>query len=360
MGARIFDTTNPGTREAGDPDLGAPNERCTPAGPGIGAGGEPNSDNKGVNCEPQGNALIVQEDNDNPNIPDDNVNGGTMTFNFFEPGGKYVYEMGLLDIDYATTVKVIYENGNGGTSENDIVVPRLGDNSFQVFKINQAAVRSIKVIMTRSGAVTYIKFCPCSKITVDFDKAADGTPIKGGDYVTDQWKSLGLTVAASGTESSKKGARIFDTTNPGSRKAGDPDLGAPTQRCTPTGPGIGEGGMPGGPGVNCEPQGYALIIQEDNDVPDVPDDNRDGGTITLDFSAKPRYVYEMGLLDIDEVTTVDIVYVNDKGVTVKQTRKAPELGDNSFQVVEINQANVKRVILTMEGSGAVTFVSFCA
>jgi hypothetical protein len=157
-GARIFDTTNPGTQDAGDPDLGAPNQRCTPAGPGIGVGGEPSLGNWGVNCEPQGNALIVQEDNANPNIPDDNVNGGTIAFDFFEPGGKYVYEMGLLDIDYATTVKVVYENGDGSTSENDLVVPLLGDNSFQVLKIRQAAVRSIKVIMARSGAVTYIMF----------------------------------------------------------------------------------------------------------------------------------------------------------------------------------------------------------
>jgi hypothetical protein len=157
-GARIFDTTNPGSIKAGDPDLGAPNQRCTPAGPGIGAGGEPTSGNKGVNCKPQGNALIIQEDNAYPDIPNDNVNGGTITFDFFEPGGKYVYEMGLLDIDYATTVKVVYENGDGSTSENDLVVPLLGDNSFQVLKIRQAAVRSIKVIMARSGAVTYIMF----------------------------------------------------------------------------------------------------------------------------------------------------------------------------------------------------------
>jgi hypothetical protein len=205
--------------------------------------------------------------------------------------------------------------------------------------------------------------CSCRKITVDFDKAADGTPIKRGDYVTDQWKSLGLMLAASGTESSKKGARIFDTTNPGRRKTGDPDLGAPNKRCTPAGPGIGRGGEPGEPdkkGVNCEPQGNALIIQEDNSRPGVPNDNRNGGTITMDFSTKRRYVYEMGLLDIDDAATVDIVYVKGNGVTVKKTRNVPQLGDNSFQVFKINQANVKRVMLTLEGSGAVTFVSFCA
>jgi hypothetical protein len=113
-------------------------------------------------------------------------------------------------------------------------------------------------------------------------------------------------------------------------------------------------------GVNCKPQGHALIIQEDNGRLDVPNDNRNGGTITMDFSTKRIYVYEMGLLDIDDAATVDVVYVSSNGVTVKKTRTVPELGDNSFQVFKINQANVKRVILKMEGSGAVTFVSFCA
>jgi hypothetical protein len=48
--------------------------------------------------------------------------------------------------------------------------------------------------------------------------------------VRNEWKSLGLVVDASGTESAEKGVRIFDTTNPGSEEAGDPDLGAPTPR----------------------------------------------------------------------------------------------------------------------------------
>lgn len=45
-----------------------------------------------------------------------------------------------------------------------------------------------------------------------------------------------------------------------------------------------------------------LIIQEDNVKEcgvDVPDDNQDGGTITMDFSPPAEMVYSIGLLDVD-------------------------------------------------------------
>lgn len=39
-------------------------------------------------------------------------------------------------------------------------MPILGDNSKQTLEINQERVRWIKVMFSRSGAMTYIKFCP--------------------------------------------------------------------------------------------------------------------------------------------------------------------------------------------------------
>ena len=55
--ARIFDT--PFADE--DPDLGSPNNKC--GGPGVGTGGE--SDTEGENCDPdgEGNVLIFLESN---------------------------------------------------------------------------------------------------------------------------------------------------------------------------------------------------------------------------------------------------------------------------------------------------------
>jgi hypothetical protein len=202
----------------------------------------------------------------------------------------------------------------------------------------------------------------CDSVTVDFDNAADGTPIKRGDYVRDQWKSLGLTLFAEGGLSKSKGnmPRIFDTKNPGTENAGDPDLGAPNERCTPAGPGIGNDGEPGNKGVNCAPQGNALIVQEVNKRPDVPDDAAEGGTITLDFpDAGGKYVSEIGLLDIDEATSVVVIYENEEGAHINKVIEVPNLGNNSFQVVKIDIERVRWIKVMMEGSGAVTYIKFC-
>ena len=155
----IFDTENPGGEkpgDCGDSDLGAPNKECPGGGPGHGVGGEPGE--PGENCEPLGNALVVQEPGED--CPDDNVDGGIITLDFLAEGGNYVYEIGLLDIDYAATVVVVYEKSPGELDEYEIAVPLLGDNSFQTLIIDQANVKWIKVMLARSGAVTFITFCP--------------------------------------------------------------------------------------------------------------------------------------------------------------------------------------------------------
>jgi hypothetical protein len=204
----------------------------------------------------------------------------------------------------------------------------------------------------------------CKSFTVvDFDTAADGTPTKPGEYVRDQWKSLGFTLFAEGGLSSKMGnmPRIFDTKNPGTEKAGDPDLGAPNVGCTPSGPGIGEGGKPGTQGANCAPQGNVLIIQEANRLPGIPDDNGGGGIISLDFpDTGGKYVSEIGLLDIDEKgTSLVVIYENDKGGTSQKVIPAQNLGNNSFQFVKIDTARVKSIKVMLTGSGAVTGIKFC-
>mmetsp|Transcript_27256 Transcript_27256/g.49270 ORF Transcript_27256/g.49270 Transcript_27256/m.49270 type:complete len:97 (-) Transcript_27256:326-616(-) len=80
---RLVDAANPGTLEKGDPDLGSPNKKCPISGPGQGEGGE--RDVRGANCQPQRRVVIIQEDNDYPEIPDDNEGGGTISFVFIKP-----------------------------------------------------------------------------------------------------------------------------------------------------------------------------------------------------------------------------------------------------------------------------------
>jgi hypothetical protein len=101
--------------------------------------------------------LIVQEPG--TDVPDDNGEGGMITLDFPYPEGQYVKEIGLLDVDYATEILVVYET-EYGFKEYSIPVPLLGDNSAQTVRIDQINVKWIKVIFARSGAVTSITFCP--------------------------------------------------------------------------------------------------------------------------------------------------------------------------------------------------------
>jgi hypothetical protein len=91
---RLFNTSDIGDELIGDSDLGSPNQFCSPSGPGVGAGGKP--DQPGENCVPQGNVLIIQEEDTEQ--PDDSEDGCCITFDFINKV-EYVYEIGLMDID---------------------------------------------------------------------------------------------------------------------------------------------------------------------------------------------------------------------------------------------------------------------
>jgi hypothetical protein len=148
---RLFNTSIVGN----DPDLGSPNSKCNPAGPGIGEGGEPTG--AGPNCNPLGNVLIIQNSDSSVTIPDDIVRGGTIFFDFKDE--PYVYEIGLLDMDYDASVTVVYRTASGQRTNETFEVPLKGDNSVQTLIINKANVRRVSVDMIRSGAVTFISYC---------------------------------------------------------------------------------------------------------------------------------------------------------------------------------------------------------
>jgi hypothetical protein len=382
---RLLDTANPVDGECGDPDLGAPNMRCPGGGPGEGEDGEP--DGRGPNCNPLGNVLIVQEPGEN--CPDDNVDGGEIVFDF-NPKADYVSSIGLLDVDYATALTVRYMDNYGAMRTKNIQVPTLGDNSYQDLSINIARVSKITLTMRRSAGVSSISFCyprvpvapptfapptpapptpapptptpptagGCSLTKVDFNKDAKGNYLNRGDYVSNQWADYGLVLSSIGGFGTRP--RLFDTANPGTNQYGDPDLGAPNEACPGGGPGWGAGGQPGTPGENCSPQGLALIVQEVNNSMEIPDDNGDGGTIVMDFTEPGgQYVKEIGLLDMDYSADVIVEYLTSSGSIATRIIPVSILGDNSYQVVEIDQANVKWLKLRMQRSGAVTFITFC-
>lgn len=194
----------------------------------------------------------------------------------------------------------------------------------------------------------------CADVVINFDSDDSDSPLAPGMYVSNEWSKYGLSLSASGGLGTLP--RLFDSSEP----IGDRDLGAPNNRCTPPGPGVGEGGEPGTPGENCSPLGNVLIIQEVNDDPSVPDDQRGGGAIVLDFNEPINYFYEIGLLDIDKPnSTITVVFENSIGDLEEKEIPIPELGDNSKQTLPINIANVLKLTLNLKDSGAVTYIRFC-
>lgn len=147
-----------------DKDLGAPNGECPGGGPGRGVDGEPgpNNDNPYQNCSPQGNVLIIQEDNRDNRcglIPDDNVDGGHITMDF-SPMATKVNSLQLLDVDYPVNIVVVYKDDKGKIREKPLIEPPVtGDNSLQTVDIDCKNVVQLRLNLRRSGAVTSLKFC---------------------------------------------------------------------------------------------------------------------------------------------------------------------------------------------------------
>jgi hypothetical protein len=267
----------------------------------------------------------------------------------------------------------MYQNEDDKTMTKTIDVPRLGDNSVQTVLINLANVSQVKLRLRRSGAVTFLSFldCPtptpkptpppsphaCINSTITFDTDENGKPISRGTYVQNEWFDVyGIKLSASGGLGDIP--RIFDTNSIGTRKYGDPDLGTPNEMCG--GPGSGKGGEPGQPAANCVPLGNVIIIQEDNDDPTIPDDQQGGGTISFDLTTKVHYIYEIGVMDIEERSRSFITVVHDVGTKQETTQiDFVGLGDNAVQTVLINIANVSKLTLNLDTSGAITHLGVC-
>jgi hypothetical protein len=392
---RLFSSANVGNMLYGDSGLGSPNVLCDPSGPGVGDDGAP--DQPGENCSPQGNVLIIQEENDNTFQPDSSDTGGTIVFDFASNVSS-VEEIGLLDIDEENcTISLAYGTPNGKNRTTIDVIPQ-GHNSVQTIAVNLARVSQLNVTFTGSGAVTFVGLClndggssmpssapslsrsptisptelglaapsksppllvfgSCVNYTIDFDTLPDGTPLDGGAYLSDQWfDEYGLTLSASGGFGDFP--RLFNTTHVGTVENGDPDLGAPNRECDTPGPGVGFGGIPGTRGENCEPLGNVLIIQETEK--EQPDDNAGGGVITFDFAQPVEFVHEIGMMDIEGDDSVIIVLFEDEnGVDERISFTIDGVGNNGVQTVEIGVSRVTQVIVDLHTSGAVSFITFC-
>ncbi|MEP0548519.1 MAG: hypothetical protein ABJF88_16400, partial [Rhodothermales bacterium] len=160
----IFDTANP---TGGDTDLRTP-------GSGVG------------NTTALGNVLIISEDGDESD-PDDDVNGGTMVFEFAQ--SVDVQQVNLLDIDTneAATVRAY---GPGGALITTVNAINRGNNSFQSVIVNAEGVRRLEVEFSSSGALAGLVFCEGEE---DICEADQGPPEVTYAFQEDRYVLLTVT-----------------------------------------------------------------------------------------------------------------------------------------------------------------------
>ncbi len=144
--AVIFDSSNP---TGGDTDLGSPNQAF--GGPGIGSGG---ASGAGANMTALNNILIIQEHSQMCGpvfcTPDDDANGGTITFTFDDP--MTVETIVIVDADDGNpSGAVVTIDANSGSYT--LSFPSLGNNSVITLPIFEDGVLSMDVSFQGSGAI---------------------------------------------------------------------------------------------------------------------------------------------------------------------------------------------------------------
>ena len=150
--ARIFDTGNPGqTQLTGDPDLGSPHRLCPGGGPGRGKGGQPSQ--PGANCIPQGNVLIIQEED--KIYPDDNRGGGTICFDFVKPIGFET--IGLMDFPANRNDILAVKQANGRITPIQVVGAGNGGVFSMDVELND--VVQVCLYLAGEGAITNLGIC---------------------------------------------------------------------------------------------------------------------------------------------------------------------------------------------------------
>lgn len=263
----------------------------------------------------QGNILILQNDDaSNPAAvagvyprPNDDEDGGTLTFDFLRP--LQALSVDLIDIDntsgesalitltdYSALTRVFTVpadwTGNVGVGTLDLqsLLPQAGFNSVATAVedggFDPNAIVSMDIELGSSGGVDNLHLIvPCVQLT--FEVEDDGTPVSGGTpLVNGQDLStppeFGIEVAISDA-GPNAGAAIFDSTNPGPNNPG-PDLDLL----------VGLGNI--------------LIVQNDAGIfPtqtsagffDIPNDDTQGGDLIFDFPG-PVECRRIDLIDIDE------------------------------------------------------------
>ncbi|RMF40490.1 MAG: hypothetical protein D6754_03010, partial [Alphaproteobacteria bacterium] len=156
---------------------------------------------------------------------------------------------------------------------------------------------------------------------VDFD----GAGLSAGTIVSDQIGGVTIRAERAG-HAGENAAMIFDADNP---TGGDWDLSQP-----------GEGNV--------------LIITEDFDSSD-PDDNAGGGTFFFDFDSAST-VTSLTFLDTEEPSPQIRFY--DQSGNLISTLTGPTTANGGMATMNFNVANVARMEIDLQGSGAIAGMAF--
>lgn len=326
----IFDSSNP---TGGDEDLATP-------GPGAGNG------------DALGNLLIVAENlvdvdtDDLVDSPDDERDGGVITFDFVE--GADVDSLTVVDIDDASLSEIRVTQDGGAVTTFPLV--DVGDNGVQTINIRLTMVTKLELDLGGSGALAEVMLLPCP-IIADFNEGPLGAPLDlfNGTVITDQFSDLGVNFAVlNGTAGNPDKAVLYDSnilTNP---FGADPDLQTP---------GFGDN--------NDEALGNLLVIAEndvdaDNDgLIDSPDDNAEGGIIFINWDFDIRLI-SFKVVDVDS-EEIDAVRLFDKDDNIILQSDLGPIGDNSVQEFTSvgGVSGVRRAELIFSGSGGIDNIRWC-
>ncbi|HSM57166.1 MAG TPA: hypothetical protein VK879_13530 [Candidatus Sulfomarinibacteraceae bacterium] len=204
------------------------------------------------------------------------------------------------------------------------------------------------------------------QVILDWEEDAAGNPIQSGQVIDDEYHAMSGVSVTVKVESRYNIAAIFPSHNPpvGPNGVIDPDLGSPNETCDGGGPGIGEGGEVGQPGENCLHHENVLIIPTiwdrngDGFIDGLPDDDANGGTITLLFSEEVIIDYA-GILDqeFEEALTIN-AYADIAGTQLLVSENPAGFGDNSYEEIAINALGARRIDFVFAGSGAIASVAY--
>lgn len=289
-----------------------------------------------------GNGIAEPNGADGPSIATDVTDAnGFYLFEGLFPGEYFVeFETGTLPAGYqltgqnAGTDDAVDSDADQTTGLTEIISLGLVDDLTWDAGINLVVNPDIQIVKYVDKIV---ETSEC--VTIDFDT------LHQGDTVGTQYSGVTVSAHSNSRPTAGNAAMVFNSASP---TGGDVDLGTPNMMYG----GLGQGG---GGASNDTALGNILIISEDGDASD-PDDDAHGGYFTFEFDS-PVTINYLDLLDIDS---------NESGGSVvtlttssgSQTIAIPTAGNNSYQRLGVDVADVTSMTVNFVSSGAITELKY--